>query len=269
VTTVESSEVVDEAVEAAAGTRTAARWLASALGAVPSLAVLSSVVRAPGNAGFDLATLAAGVGLAALGAIVGVLGFARVIAPVPLEDTDLRDLDLKRIPGQPYTTFDELNNHMDAIRSAAAGGEYAVAEATAAAHEAEAEAAAAEAEATRLEAEATEPGNQEAARRARSTADAKRRESTAAHAQAASEAARLPIWTDQLVRREAIRRDAYRLLAADKVGRRYLQARILAVIAVGLIAAGVVLLGLAPKSSTSSAPHPHWAKQSQVSQPGA
>src|SRR6266508_179206 len=218
-----SPDVVDEAVGAAAGTRTAARWLASALGGIPSLAILASIVRAPGDAGFDETKLAVGVALAVLGAIVGVLGFARVIAPVPLEDKDLRGFDLTRIPGQPFTTFEELVKDMTDLRSGATGEEY----------------------------EAT--GSLRASKRAE--VKAQQDESAAKTAeQAAADAAGLGVWTEQLSRREAIRRDVYRLKAADEVGRRYLHARVAAVFAAGLIAAGVVLLRLSPKPKAATSP---------------
>lgn len=90
-----ASIVVDEAVSVVDGIRSTARWIASSFGAIPSLAVLTSIVRAPGDAGFDPLKLALGVGLAALGAATGVLFFAWVIAPVPLEDHDVRKLDLR------------------------------------------------------------------------------------------------------------------------------------------------------------------------------
>lgn len=120
----ESADVVDEASAAAQGTRSAARWLASVLGGLPSLAILSAIVNAPGEAGFDVVRLSLGVGLCAVGALLAVLGFARVITPVPLEDKDLVDLDLKRIPGQPYTRFADLDRDMDAIRTAVLEEEY-------------------------------------------------------------------------------------------------------------------------------------------------
>ncbi|MFC9594980.1 hypothetical protein ACFTUC_34970 [Streptomyces sp. NPDC056944] len=242
---------VDEAVTAAEGTRSTARWIASSLGAIPSLAVLASVVRAPGDAGFDPAKLALGVGLAALGALVGVLGFARVLAPVPLQDVDLRDLELTRIPGQPYTTFADLDQSLQEMRTAASRMEPEARQSRGAAKAADADAQQAEAAATAAElaAEAA-PGSEALRRHADETrADATRKRILASDRTREAEAkeASLAGWRDQASRRVAIRHDAYRLKATDVVGRRYRDALIAGVVSVGAIAAGVTLLGLAPE----------------------
>ena len=250
-----SSDVVDEAVAAAAGTRTAARWIASALGGIPSLAIVGSIVRAPGDTGFDAFELAMGVALAALGALVGVLGFARVIAPIPLEDKDLRGFDLTRIPGQPYVKFEQLNKDMDDLRSAATSEEYEAAQSLRASKRAEVQAKQDEAVAKDTEEKAAAAPDDQALKQraleARSRADESQREAAAKAAQATADAAGLAVWSEQLSRRDAIRGDAYRLKAADKVRRRYLEARIASVFSVGLIAAGVVLLGLAPNPKSA------------------
>src|SRR4051794_26510552 len=120
-----SPEVVDTARDAAAGTRAAAKWMASALGAVPSLAIIGAIVRDPGEGGFDATELAVGVGLAALGAILGVLAFARVIAPVRVEDKNVEDAHLKRIPGQPYDKADDLKTNLETLRALSASAEFA------------------------------------------------------------------------------------------------------------------------------------------------
>ena len=241
---------VDEAVAAAEGTRTAARWIASSLGAIPSLAVLAAIVRAPGDSGFDPTKLAVGVALAAVGALIGVLGFAWVIAPVPLEDKDVADVDLTLIPGQPFTTFGALNQELAQLRRGAAEMESRAtaslvaakrAEALAQSKEATAKAAEAEAQAASADAEL-----QARARAARASADEAAAEAAAAAATAAADSTELTQWQTQVARRDSIRQDAYRLKAASKVGTRYLVARWGAVLSVALVAAGVVLLGLAP-----------------------
>jgi hypothetical protein len=101
-------DIVDTARDAATGTRGAAKWMASALGAIPSLAIIGAIVRDPGEGGFDATQLALGVLLAALGAIIGVIAFARVIAPVRVEDKHLKDAHLARIPGHSYTEISTL-----------------------------------------------------------------------------------------------------------------------------------------------------------------
>lgn len=251
----ESSVVVDEAVAAAQGTRSAALWIASALGAIPSLAVLASIVRAPGDSGFDPAKLALGVALAALGAVIGVLGFAWVMLPVPLEDSDVRKLDLKRIPGQPYTTFDSLDSDLEKLRQAATEREYQATQALASAKRLQAQARQAEATAKEAEEKASAaPADtvlNTAATEARARADRAKTEAAAKEAAAAADADELSIWMAQVSRRDAVRRDAYRLRAADVVRHRFMAACFGAVAAAGLIAAGVVLLGLAPNAKTT------------------
>src|SRR5262245_61236324 len=94
-----AATVVGDALHAAEGTRTASRWLALALGAIPSLAVLGAILRGPGDAGSNAWLLGVGVILAATGALVGVLGFARVVAPVGLEESKVREkVPLSRLP---------------------------------------------------------------------------------------------------------------------------------------------------------------------------
>ncbi len=242
--------VVDQAVAAAEGTRTAARWIASSLGAIPSLAVLASIVRTPGSGGFDPAKLALGVALAALGAVTGVLLFAWVIAPVPLEDKHLRTLKLTRIPGQPYTGFDELNGHLESVRAVAADKAHAIDGEIVDVKTTEAEALAAGRAAQDAEKRSAEfPGEAELKEKAQEARERASRLQSAAAEVAAAVAAHteaLTIWTTHLARLDEVRQDAYRLKAADVVRRRYLIARCGAVLSVALIASGVVLLGLAP-----------------------
>ncbi|MFD8301517.1 hypothetical protein ACFV29_04030 [Streptomyces sp. NPDC059690] len=242
---------VDEAVAAAEGTRSTARWIASSLGAIPSLAVLASVVRAPGDAGFDPAKLALGVGLASLGALVGVLGFAWVLAPVPLEDADLRDLKLTRIPGQPYTTFADLDQSLQELRTAGTGLDHEAKQSRAAAKAADADAQQAEAAVPTAELAAEATPESEALRRdadkARADATHKRILASGKTREAESKEASLAEWRDQVSLRVAIRHNAYRLKATDVVGRRYRDALIAGAVSVATIAAGVTLLGLAPE----------------------
>jgi hypothetical protein len=221
----ETTPAVDDASLAAAeGTRTTARWIASALGAIPSLAVLASIVRAPGEAGFDPTLLALGVGLAAVGALVGLLAFARVLAPLALEEKHVVNVDLNRIPGQPYTSWEQLKTDLSRVRDSVVETEHT-------ATQAEAESKSAQTEANRLDDVATKAeeaasaasGNLELAdkaKRAREDAVVGQIAATSVAERAASLTATLALWTAQLTRREAIVRDLYRLKAADEVGRR-------------------------------------------------
>jgi hypothetical protein len=250
-----AADVIDEASAAAVGTRKAALWIASAFGSIPGLAILSSVVRAPGTAGYDPIKLAVGVGLATIGAVIAVLGFARVIAPVPLEDKDLHDLDLRRIPGQPYARFEDLDRDMNDLRSAAVEEEYRTAQSLRASLRAKTEAEHSEAAAIDAErAAAAEPDDAQLKQRAvdaRQLAERTRHAASAKEAAAAADATGSTSWDEQLMRRDEIRARAYRLKAADEVGRRYRHAQVAAAIAAGLIAAGIVLLALAPKQNAA------------------
>src|SRR6478735_2808213 len=117
-TTSESASVVDDALHAAEGTRTASRRLASALGAIPSLPVLGAIVRSPGDAGFNGWLLGIGVVLAAAGALVGVLGFARVIEPGPLEDAQVRKrIPLTRLPAVTISDWAAFDSELAGART--------------------------------------------------------------------------------------------------------------------------------------------------------
>jgi hypothetical protein len=249
--------VIDEARSAASGTRQAARWLASALGGIPSLAILTAVVRAPGDQGFDDGLLAAGVGFAALGALIGVLAFARVLAPVPLEEKDLEGFNLTRVPGQPFESYEELQNSIARLRGADRGDEVGVQRAVRKMHEAKALAAETEIAAKKAEAEAkAQPDNAELQKRAeeaRTAAKLRELHAEAAAATAAAVAAGHQGWSEEFTRREHIRAEAYRLKAADEVGNRFRDSRDASIAAVVCIAAGVILLGMAPKKKPAAA----------------
>jgi hypothetical protein len=253
-----SSPVIDQAVTAADGTRVVARWIASSLGAIPSLAVLASIVRAPGDSGFDTGQLALGVSLAATGALLGVLAFAWVALPVPLEDKDLKNLDLRRIPGQPYTRFDQFSESLERLRAAAAQQQYDAASALDESNQVQAAAQALDATAnTAQEKAAAAPGDTTlaaaaaAARADAAQADAQAKVKMAAATAAGDSAAR---WQAQITRRDSIRMDAYQLKASDVVRERFKAACLSAVVAVGLIAAGIVMLGIAPNTQPAPVP---------------
>src|SRR2546430_12050898 len=93
-----ADSVVDDAQSAAAGIRQAAKWIASALAAIPALAVVGNIVKGPGDAGFQAPLLLVGVVLAAAGAYLGIYFFSEVLAPVPLEDVNLQGFDMSHLP---------------------------------------------------------------------------------------------------------------------------------------------------------------------------
>jgi hypothetical protein len=261
-TTASSAEsaIVDDALHAADATRTTARWLASALGAVPSLAVVASIVRAPGNGGFDAVLLSIGVGLAAAGAVVGVLAFARVLAPAALEDADVSKVSFVRLQGQSFESWQKLADQLRNVRQNETT--FAVkanaAKRAAKLAEAEAELTAAELEAAeKRAADAPNDTDLKLAAHVAREADLKaRRKAVHAADMARSRADDHQVMLIQLERLFAIRRDAYRLAATDEVGDRFRKAQMAAVLAAALITAGVILLGLAPKEAPPDKPQP-------------
>lgn len=250
-------EVVDDARSAAAGTRSASKWLASALGAIPSLGVVGAIIAAPGDAGWDETSLWAGVLLAAVGALIGVLGFARVLAPVPLEDRNVT-VDITRLPGHPYKTFTELREDTERVRAGAASEAHEATNAEVAAKRAEAEAAEREAIAVEAKAQSeADKGNAALVRRARdarTAADDLRAESAELRAKAAAEAAEKTAWAEQLAERDRLRGWTYGLQATETVATRYFQARVAAALAVLMVASGLVLVALAPNPKSAGAP---------------
>jgi hypothetical protein len=252
--------VGDLAISAAEGTRTTARWLASALGAVPSLALLAALVRAPGDAGYDTTLLVAGVVSAAAGALVGVLGFAAVLVPLALEAPDLSTFDLSRVPAQPYRTVGELTAALTRLRDGATDTEGRLTAAYTGAQHAEqkklaAESAVVDAELA-SEAKPRDKSLAQALRAARGVAAKERTTAGSATADLMSLQFSHGVWRDQVRRAELIQRDAFLLQAADEVRQRFRTARVLAVISVLLVAAGVLMLASAPqpkpKESTPS-----------------
>lgn len=249
--TSESPTVVDNALHAAEGTRTASRWLASALGAIPSLAVLGAIVRSPGDAGFNVWLLTAGVGLCAAGALIGVLAFAWVITPVPLEDETVRKkIPLTRLPGVLISDWADFDTQLTGARTGLIDAEQRLDAGSEDAARSKSEAQGLVGIADEAEARVKESPDDEALKRraseARRKASRKQRDAVAAEARLAASQVRLESWKRAVSRRLAIREQAYLLAASDEVRARYSTAQKTAGFAVVLIAAGVVCLGLAP-----------------------
>ena len=247
----EAATVVDDALHAAEGTRTASRWLALALGAIPSLAVLGAILRSPGDAGFNGWLLSTGVILAAIGALIGVLGFARVVAPVGLEESKVREkVPLSRLPAVSIPDWIQLDNELEGARKSLIDAEERSETRSEAATELKVEAQGLAAIAEESEALAKASPNDEGqgrrAAEARLTSSLKEREAVAAEARATASAGRVDTWRQQVTRRLAVREQAYLLAASDEVRRRYLAAQWAAGFAVVFIASGVICLALAP-----------------------
>ena len=249
-----ADDIVDEAQHAARGTRSAARWIASALGAIPSLAVLGALVRAPGDAGFDPALLAVGIALAAAGAFIGILAFARVLTPVELEDKHLTRFRMERIPGNRWPKFNVLSESMSRWRETWGTESLDAATEAQRAEGAKASAVAADRAATALEAQAKAAPRdkqlQKRAQNARALSERRQAEAIEAAALAAAAAAGEEQAKEQFLAREAIRAHIYRLKAADEVRKRFSGATLWAAVATALVAAGVFFLAVSPVPKT-------------------
>lgn len=258
---------VEDSRTAAEGARSSARWIAAALAAIPSLGFLSSIIRAPGDQGFDAFQLALGMGLAALGAVIGILVFSWVLSPVALEDSDLEGVEVKKLPGHPYGSFAEVTATIRSFRQSAVNTEYEIAKAEVGVKRAEAAALRAEAEAKKAEAAAKQAeadGDPEKDRLKGVAEQAKLRAAELkARADAAAADARAieplgKFYEGQVDRAQEVRSDLYRLKASEVVRTRFAEGKWSLIPVVALIAAGIVLLGLAPieKAAEPGAPAP-------------
>jgi hypothetical protein len=252
-----SEQVADEAVFAADQTRKASAWLASALGAIPSLAIIGSLVRDPGDYGFDNTELALGIGLAAAGAVLGTLAFAWVMSPLKLTNDDLEDFDMTRLPGRHYDNPQELLDDIELFkglvrtdREEGAGLRREAERTKARAAEAEKLALGAEAAA---KAKPDDAALQARADKARQRAHVAKQEMEKAVADAAAQAVTTPRWQGEFEARERFRADAVRLKAADEVGERFFAAKFGAILSVALVAVGIYFLALAPIEKTPDA----------------
>jgi hypothetical protein len=254
--TTATDAIVDDARRAAAGTRTTARWLATALGGIPAIAILASIVRAPGDAGFDGWLLAAGIGLAAGGAVLALFSLVRVLSPISLEDADLARFNVKRL-GISAENFPNFSQTVRQLRDAVARFESDAAARKAIAKSAEASAARREATAADLESRAkkhpSDTGLAERATKARLEADIAQRESAVAAGEAAAAGEVVTQWTTQLTRYDALLKDAYLLYAGDELERRFKSAQWWIALGLALIALGVFFLGMAPKAEDEDA----------------
>jgi hypothetical protein len=256
--------VVEDALSAAEGTRKAAQWMASALAGVPSLAIVASIVSGPGDNGFDTTELAWGIALAAFGVALGIYVFARVITPLSLEDFSLESFSMARVPDSPCDTYSELETVISSFHSTLASAGAKLANAKRIAAKAVAEAAVAQSALTIAMERAKDTSGDDAdkARRAQQVVDA------TLHAEAKRGAAEtaegefkaLLITYErsqgQLAAAETLRQDVYRLKTADEVRSRFDTARYAFWVVVACVAAGLVLVGIAPKEAPPTAMAP-------------
>jgi hypothetical protein len=247
-----ATKVVDEAADAAESTRTTAKWIATALAAIPALGAVGALVRAPGDEGFDKEPLFLGILFAAAAAILGILAVARVLEPVLMSDRSLSNsaFDITKVPGHPYRSYTELLTSLRQLRATVRTDEADVATVKVAVANADAVAARADMDVAAAELSlADAPGD---TARQRALADAKvRRDSAKASARvvaavAAGRAEEHRLLDGQLLARESVRSRALRLATAEKVGERYRYALVAVGVAVALAAAGVFFLAIAP-----------------------
>jgi hypothetical protein len=256
-----AAPAIEDALSAAEGTRTTARWIASALAGIPSLAIVASIVSGPGDNGFDTAELAVGIGLAAFGAVLGILAFAKVITPLSLEDIDFSGFPMGRIPGCPFDKFADLKGAIASYQSTLGSGGTTLADAESNAARADAEAAVAEGVVTIVleklkDAEDKSPEQlvlEKQASEAILHAQEKRNTAETADGAAKSLARTYQHSQGQLATAEAFRQNAYRLKEADEVRDRFDKARYLLLIVVACVAAGLVFVGIAPKPKAEAA----------------
>jgi len=247
-----NSDVVDDAINAAAGTRKTAAWLAGALGGIPSLAVLGALVREPAQNGFNAWLLALGISFAVLGAVIGIFKFANVMRPVEVSDEHLKGKRIvDRIPGHPFTTYDELLDRLKVAQAELWSRTYVLSDSVIAAKRADAVAARSLAASKETEQRAdAEPGSEDlkqAAKAAKLESDAAQANANAAAAQAAALAESEGLLRRQVDTAERVRSDAFRLYASDVVRGRYEAAQVFAVAAAVVIAIGVFCLAMAPR----------------------
>jgi hypothetical protein len=252
-------DVVDRAEDAADGLRKSATWIATALGGIPSLAVLGSLIREPGKAGFDSGRLALGIGLALAGAVAGIIAFGQVLSPVPVDDAFLETehFDIQRVPGHPFVSARSLKEDIATLGALCATRELGLSRAKGHTNKLKALAAAAASTLAMVQAAlAGDPNNADLKMRvAIATADRDAADARAAEASAtqAIQKADLNYDLSQLSARNGVRDRAFRLAASDEVRNRYNNALNVAVLAVGLVAAGVFFLATAPIPDTDSA----------------
>jgi len=243
--------LVEDATSAAAGLRSTARWVASALAAIPSVAILATLLKPPEGEQFDDGRLFVALALAAAAALLGIIYLWRVLRPAQLKETDLDGFEMAALPNAPFGTIDEL-------RDSAKGAHHAVADKQVLVGDAEADAAFAKARSDQAKAaletiekqlkdNPNDPGLQDLARVKRGEWSKLDLESGALAALAASSGRVLKGKEDQLNARIALLRDAYRLKTTEIVASKYKDALVACGFAVAMIALAIFLLLTAPK----------------------
>lgn len=248
-------KILDDAIHSAEQTRASVKWIAGALGAVPSLGLVGAFIRGPGDKGFDPELLQRGLIFAVVGAVIALGIFAWIQSSANVKDVDLADVRLSRIPGAEAIdgvegeTGTSLVSRVNLLRGAVAQSEGRVRRATVAAKMAEVEAS--EFETLAAEAEAADK-NSAAAKAARSKANAAKAHKVETAAELAGRKAVLDGTTLQYQRATALRDKAFLLRSADVISGRFVRSILPLTGAIALVVVGVYNLAVAPKIGTAS-----------------
>lgn len=259
-----TSVVMEDALSAAEGTRKTAQWMASALAGIPSIGIVAAIVSGPGANGFDTTELAWGIALAAFGVALGIYVFARVITPLSLEDFSLEEFPMARVPDSPCDTYAELETVISTFHRTLATAGAKLADAKRAAAKVVAEAAVAQSALTIALERAKETTGSQADKDERAQqvidASAHAQEKRGAAETAEGEFKSLLVTYEhsqgQLAAAETLRQNVYRLKTADEVRSRFNTARYCFWVVIACVAAGLVLVGIAPKEAPPAATAP-------------
>jgi hypothetical protein len=233
--------------------------MTAAFAGIPSLAIVAALIKGPGEAGYDELLLGLGIAAAAIGALVGILAFAEVFAPVALTDKRLSDFRMVRIAGLPKDigSFRQLLKRIGEADGALSQAERTAMTTGPAADVAKEAAAEAEKRAEVAEKRASEPDATEEAKQqarvARENADAARLAANEASLTAGLAKADVEAASARLKRFEALKTTAYRLEAGEIVRLRFVDARAFSILAVLLVALGIGLMAVAPEEEEPSA----------------
>jgi hypothetical protein len=238
--------VAEDAGDAAAGLRGTARWIASAFAAIPSLTILATLLKAPEGETFNHERLFWALFFAALGVLIGITAFARVLRPGSATKSDLDGFDMSRVSNSPFRTIDDLRNATLGFRDAVADKGISVADLEADSERAKAASkeatAALELVEKQLKESPTDAGLQALAATKRQEWSAASTKAAVASGAAASAARSLKETEEQLEAREGLLTDVYGLKTSDLVADRYGTAVIAAWFAVASVGLGLFLL---------------------------
>jgi hypothetical protein len=103
-----ATAVVDDARASAAGIRSTARWIAAAIAGIPTLALVTTLLKPPEGSSFEPWLLVPGVILAIAGALYGIIALGHVFEPVPVEDADLTGFRMGRVAEAVDDSYTDL-----------------------------------------------------------------------------------------------------------------------------------------------------------------